>query len=179
MGGVRASSHPWGRKAAQLTVPQPRGRSPRHETALIWVFWGLFPPHAHPGARREQQQARCSPAARSRGGDSGARAPARPRPPRAAIGRRRTGEWRAALAIGCGREQARGGAQNKEVTCGGGAAAPGRAARSRPGAPGTERAGGVVVVPGRLLALRADPAVVMPSQGLEGWQVGSRGATPL
>lgn len=44
-----------------------------------------------------------------------------PRPaaaPRAAIGRRRTGEALAALPIGCRRQQATGRADNKEVTCG-------------------------------------------------------------
>lgn len=55
------------------------------------------------------------PAARSRRGAPRARPAAAPR---AAIGCRRTGEARAALPIGCRRQQATGRADNKEVTCG-------------------------------------------------------------
>lgn len=52
---------------------------------------------------------------RGTGGRGGA-ACLRPSP---AIGSRRTGEWREALAIGWRRELATGWAENKEVTCGG------------------------------------------------------------
>lgn len=174
---MRLPPPPWGGQPAQLAVPQPRGRSPRHETASIWVFWGLFrPPHTHTPKRAASSSRRgATRGAFPRRQQRRPRALAWPRPPRATIGCRRTGEWRAALAIGCGREQARGGAENKEVTCGGGAAAAGRAPWSRPGAPGLERAGGVV--PGRLLALVNPDA--MPSRGLERRQFRSRETTPL
>lgn len=75
-----------------------------------------FTPAPSRGWLRETPLSRSADrAARSRRGAPRARPAAAPR---AAIGRRRTGEALAALPIGCRRQQATGRADNKEVTCG-------------------------------------------------------------